>query len=169
MDQYDRYSQRSVTLFLHHQDKYLFIKRNLSKKVDPGRLNGIGGRCEFGENYLAAAIRETKEESGFIVTPDKVKLSAVVSLEGGYPVDWIMCFFQIEVDSFDLPIGNACEDGELLWLTPDELLNGGYDLVDDLNYCLKEIVEGKKLTFLTAQLDDHQKIINHTKSYLSLT
>jgi 8-oxo-dGTP pyrophosphatase MutT (NUDIX family) len=166
MDQYDRYSQRSVTLFLHHQDKYLFIKRNLTKKVDPGRLNGIGGRCEFGENYLDTAIRETKEESGFVVRPEQVKLSAVVTLSGGYPVDWIMCFFSIEVDNFELPIGDTCDDGDLIWLSPDEIFNGQYDLVDDLNYCFNDIVEQKGLVFLTAKLDDGQKVIEHTKNYL---
>ena len=69
---YRRLVQTSVTCFLYHGDDYLFLKRNLSKRIDPGRLNGIGGRVEPRENYLDAAIRETKEETGYQVSVDDI-------------------------------------------------------------------------------------------------
>jgi 8-oxo-dGTP diphosphatase len=165
MDQYDRNTQRAVTLFLHKDDKYLLIKRSLSKIVDPGRLNGIGGRCESGENYVDTAIRETFEESGQKVAPHQIRLGGVVTLEGGYPVDWVMCFFFIDVDSFDV-VAEEGDGGELLWLTPDEIFSGKYELVDDLNFCFQDMIRGRGTVFLSAKLDENQKVVYHTKNYL---
>jgi len=158
MAQYERRVQRSVTLFIYNGNSYLFLKRNLKKKVDPGRLNGIGGRVESGENYLDAAIRETMEETGYQVTPENIQLTGVVTLEGGYATDWVMCFFKIKVLSKVIPAGNHTDDGDLIWLDKDKVLDSEYELVDDLNYCFKDIVQGKNIFFLTAQLTDNQKI-----------
>jgi len=94
---YRRLVQTSVTCFLYHADDYLFVKRSLTKRIDPGRLNGIGGKIEPHENYLDAAIRETEKETGYKVSVDDITLSGVVKLEGGYVEDWVMCFFKIKV------------------------------------------------------------------------
>jgi len=155
---YIRKVQTSVTNFLTCGDDFLFLKRNSNKKVDPGRLNGIGGRLEPGEDYFTAAIRETEEETGYKVAPEDMKLVAVVKLEGGYTEDWVMCFFKIHVNDKNIPIGNKTEDGDLIWLNKDEVLDSEYELVDDLNYCFKDIVKGDTITFLTAKLSDEQRI-----------
>lgn len=167
MDIYSRQVQRSVTLFLYNGQDYLFLKRSQSKKIDPGRLNGVGGRVEPGENYLDAAIRETMEETGYKVDPTDIKLSGVVTLEGGYSTDWVMCFFKIKIPSKTIPIGKHTEDGELIWLHQDEVLDNKYELVDDLNYCFKDIVQGDDTFFLTAQLGDDQKIFKTSIGKLS--
>jgi 8-oxo-dGTP pyrophosphatase MutT (NUDIX family) len=132
----------------------------MHKRVDAGRLNGIGGRLEPGENYLDAAIRETEEETGFRVAPQDVSLAGLVKLEGGYQEDWVICFFKINVPSRHLPRGAASEDGELLWLHKDKVLDSEYELVDDLNYCFKDIVAGKTVFFMTAKLNEHQKVFD---------
>ena len=154
----------SVTNFLYCEDQYLFLHRAADKKTDPNRLNGIGGKLEHGENYLEAAIRETKEETGYIVTPEDVQLSGVVRLQGGYPEDWIMCFFKIHVADRTVPIGMNTVDGTLMWIHKDEVLKSRYELVDDLHYCFDEIVAGKSVFFMNAQLDDNQKITSHSMS-----
>ena len=155
---YIRKVQTSVTNFIHCGDEYLFIKRNLNKRVDPGRLNGIGGRLEPGEDYFNAAIRETKEETGYEVSPDDVKLAGVVKLEGGYKEDWVMCFFKIKVSDKNIPLGDKTEDGNLIWLNKDYVLNSEYELVDDIYYCFKDIVSEDNIFFITAKLNDDQKI-----------
>jgi 8-oxo-dGTP pyrophosphatase MutT (NUDIX family) len=164
--QYKRQVQTSVTNFLYHGDEYLFLKRNESKRVDPGRLNGVGGRVEPGEDYLSAAIRETEEETGYIVSPEEITLSAIIKLEGGYSEDWVMCFFKIQVKDKNIPHGNKTEDGELIWIHKDEVLDTQYQLVDDLNYTFKEIAEGKQLIFMTAKLDENHKIYHTSISNL---
>jgi len=155
---YIRKVQTSVTNFIHCGDHYLFLNRSMKKRVDPGRLNGVGGRLEQGEDYLSAAIRETEEETGYVVTPENIQLAGVVKLEGGFPEDWVMCFFKIKVPTMKNPKEADPEDGKLIWLHKDQVLDSEYNLVDDLNYCFKDIVEGKKIFFLTAQLNDQEKI-----------
>lgn len=155
---YVRKVQTSVTNFLYCGDEYLFLKRHENKRVDPGCLNGIGGRLEPGEDYLTAAIRETQEETGYVIGPEHLKLAGVVKLEGGYDEDWVMCFFSIRVSNKHVPIGAKTEDGDLVWIHKDKVLDSEYKLVDDLNYCFKDIVERKRIFFLTAKVDDSKKL-----------
>ena len=164
---YQELIQTSVTVFIHCGDKYLFIKRRNNMKIDPGRLNGIGGRLESGEDYLTCCIRETAEETGYIIFPKSIRLAGVVKLEGGYPENWVISFFKVEVDDENIPKGSKTEDGELIWLDKDKVLDSGYNLVDDINYCFKDIVEGKRIFFLTAKLDQKQKIQKTSISYLN--
>jgi 8-oxo-dGTP diphosphatase len=164
---YRRLVQTSVTNFLFCGDKWLFLKRSPNKRVDPNRLNGIGGRLEIGETFLEAAIRETKEETGYDVTEKDIELAGVVKLIGGYPEDWDMCFFRISVPSMNIPKENAEEDnGTLVWIDKDKVLDSEYELVDDLNYCFKDILANDRIFFLTAILDDSQKITHTSISYL---
>ncbi len=149
--------QTSVTNFLYHGDEYLFVLRNPNKRIDPNRLNGIGGRVEPEENYLEAAIRETEEETGYVVSINDIQLSGIVRLEGGYDEDWVMCFFKIFVPTKAIPIGNHTEDGTLLWIHKDKIFDTEHELVDDLNYCMKDVIAGESTFFTNIQLNDKQK------------
>jgi ADP-ribose pyrophosphatase YjhB (NUDIX family) len=168
-EQYKRLVQTSVTCFLYCGDDYLFLRRSTSKKIDPGRLNGVGGRLEKGENYADAAIREIKEETGYSLSKGDLSLAGVVKLEEGYEEDWVMCFFKARVASKSIPIGSKTQDGELVWLNKGKVLGSGYDLVDDINYCMDEIISAKAIFFITAQLNNNQKVAKISKSLLPKT
>lgn len=157
-EKYIRKVQTSATVFIYCGDDYLFLKRNLDKRVDPGRLNGVGGRLEAGEDYMTAAIREIAEETGYKVRQEDVQLAAVGKLEGGYQEDWVMCFFKVKVRNKQIPLGQKTEDGELIWINKDKVLDSEYELVDDINYCFKDLVEGKNIVFFNAKLGENQKI-----------
>ena len=163
---YKRQVQTSVTCFLYHGDDYLFVHRKKNKRIDGGKLNGIGGRIEPGEDCLTAAIRETEEETGYVVTPDEIELSGIVRLEGGYEEDWIMCFFKISVDSKKIPHGKNTPEGDLIWLDKDRVLNSDYELVDDLYYCFKDIVSSERIFFMNAQVGEDEKIFDLNKTTL---
>lgn len=77
-EKYIRKVQTSVFCFLNFSDEYLFMLRNPDKRVDPNRLSGIGGRLETSENWVAAAIREVKEETGYIVGEQDIKFLGLV-------------------------------------------------------------------------------------------
>ena len=151
-------NQLSVTNFLYCGDEYLFIHRASGRKIDGGKLNGIGGKVEEGEDYLSAAVRETKEETGFIITPHDIFLSGVIHLHGGYEDDWTMCFFKISVPTKDVPLGFEISEGKLLWLPKDKVLNSGYELVDDLRIVWDKIVAENEIFFMDATVDENEKI-----------
>jgi len=155
---YKRLVQSSVTLFVHCGNDYLFLKRAADKRIDAGRLNGVGGRVEPGENYLSTAIRECIEETGYEPKVEDIELSGVVQITGGYSEDWVMCFFKIEVADKNIPIGHHTDDGELIWFDKDEVLKSDYELVDDLNYCFADIVKGEQTIFANYHLNSSEKI-----------
>lgn len=159
----------SVTCFLHCHDDYLFVHRTKKgKSVDAGRLNGIGGKLEPNEDYLAAAIRETKEETGYEVSVKDCRLSAFVRLSGAYAEDWIMAFIVISVPSKDIPIGTENDEGQLLWLHKDAVLSSPYEKVDDLHYCWDDICDPAKQFFASAVVDNNEKIAEWNASELTV-
>lgn len=71
--------RRRTLVYLLKENKILlaYKKTGLGK----GNWNGPGGKCKSGENYLQAAIRETKEE--IMVTP--LSLEKVAILNFSFP------------------------------------------------------------------------------------
>lgn len=154
-----RETKKSVTCFLQCGDEYLFVHRNSNLAVDAGLLNGVGGKLEPGEDYLSAALREIQEETGYRVEPSDCSLRAVAVLEGGYPQDWVMCFFAVQVESKVIPRGLSNAEGQLLWLHKSQVLSSGFELVDDLNYCWPRIVDERDgIFFFAARANVQEKL-----------
>lgn len=167
-DHYKRSVQTSVTNFVYHRSDYLFMKRSSEKEIDPGRLNGIGGRLEPGEDYLSAAIRETAEETGYVVIESQIQFCGLMKLVGGYEEDWVVAFFKIAVPDKTIPHGTHTPDGELMWLPADSVLGSGFELVDDLHYCFEDVVKGADQFFLTVRVNEQHKIVEHSMRRLSV-
>ncbi len=165
-EKYIRKVQTAVNNFIFHGDDYLMLHRKKSARVDPGRLNTIGGRVEPGENFLDAVVRETEEETGYVIDSEDISLAGVVKLEGGYDEDWVMMFFKTAVDSKEIPHGSKTDDGELLWIHKDKVLDSDFELVDDFYYCFKDVVASDSIFFLTAKLDEKQKVRDVSMSKL---
>jgi 8-oxo-dGTP diphosphatase len=166
-DPYSRKVQTSVTCFLYCGDDYLFLRRNISKRIDPGKVNGVGGRLEKGEDYLTAALREIQEETGYILVKEALTFSGIIKLQEGLEEDWVLCCFKAEVPTKNIPIGTHTDDGELFWVHKDNMASVQDDFVDDINYCMEDIIEEKNIFFLTALLDEQLKVKSMSKVYLS--
>ncbi len=76
---------------------------------------------------------------------------------GGYPDDWVMCFFKIQVPDKNIPLGNKIPDGELIWMHKDTVLSSKYELVDDLHYCWKYIISNQSF-FATTEIGEDEKV-----------
>ncbi|PJC42635.1 MAG: hypothetical protein CO040_03330, partial [Candidatus Pacebacteria bacterium CG_4_9_14_0_2_um_filter_36_8] len=90
----------------------------------------------------------------------------VVRMQGGYPDDWMMCFFKISVPNKEVPFGLDNDEGELVWLPKDKVLNSGYELVDDLNYCFKDVANEKIPFIVHAEINEQEKVADWNVSYL---
>ena len=64
-------------VYIMHDNKLLMFKRSETKKKFPGFWSLPGGHIDEGEDPLAAAIREVKEETGVTIVPEDIKLKVV--------------------------------------------------------------------------------------------
>lgn len=86
-----RYQVTPRTLcFLRHGDDVLLLKGAPHKRIWANRYNGLGGHIERGEDVMAAALREAREEAGLL--PRELTLAAVVHVDGGDPLLGVLFF-----------------------------------------------------------------------------
>lgn len=94
-----------------------------------GRLNGIGGKVEEGEDALGAMRRECQEETGLEVL-EWSPLGAI-SFEGG----------QVHVfhAQADLSLAQSTTDEPVRQVTLADAIQGRYPLVDDVQTILTKV------------------------------
>jgi 8-oxo-dGTP diphosphatase len=113
----DRYMVIPRTLiFLTRGEKVLLQKASASKRLWPGRYNGIGGHVEAGEDVWSAARRETLEETGLI--PEDLWLCGTIFVDTGTSPGVGVFVFRGESQA-----GEAVEsaEGKLEWVDPADL------------------------------------------------
>jgi hypothetical protein len=57
-------------------------------------------------------------------------------------------------------------EGQLVWLPKNQVLKSDYELVDDLNYCFKDIDDGKIPFFVHATMNENETVKDWNVSYL---
>lgn len=119
--------------FVLNGDEVLLIKRSLHKRLFPGKVNGLGGHVEPGEDVLSSARRETLEESGLAV--DDFWLAGVVHVEGGLGQAAALADGTLPGVMILVTVGSApgrdvraSEEGELIWAPLADV--DGLDWVD---------------------------------------
>lgn len=113
-----------ANLFVRKDGKYLVIKRSSLKSDLPNFLHAVGGKVAPSEDPMAAAERELLEEAG--IRAKHIRLEAVVTEvlspdDDRYKNNWMIFFFSGDYDSGDI---QETEEGELLWLSPEDIVNG---------------------------------------------
>ena len=119
--------------FILDGDDVLLIQRSLHKRLFPGKVNGLGGHVEAGEDVLQSARRETLEESGLDVAD--FWLAGVVHVDGRLgqaaaladgTMPGVVVF--VTVGSAPQRDVSASEEGELIWTPLADV--DGLDWVD---------------------------------------
>ncbi len=123
----------AVGLICFSKGKFLLLKRAKTKQVDPGLFSAVGGKVEPGESFIAALIRETKEEINLNLDISKVRPIGIKQTPDAHTnAEWIIANFVIELDDqINFP---TTEDGDFIWVGPEDLTleNTVPDLIDTI-------------------------------------
>lgn len=118
-----QFHQRNINVtlecFVKKDGKYLMLHRNPNKKIMPGIWMARGGKREFNEGLFECAHREIMEETGL-----KIKNLRVMAVGNAHLKDLDEEFFFtfVEADYDSGEVHQDPEDGELVWLAPDEII-----------------------------------------------
>lgn len=118
-------------VFCERGGRRLFVEGGPAKWF-AGRLNGLGGSVEPGEDVAASAAREVEEECG--LRPADLRLRAVVHVDADPQV--LLFVFTATLSAGEL---RASAEGRLVWLTPAEVANAATPLLPDVRGLLAAI------------------------------
>lgn len=111
----------SASVVLVRHDEVLLLRRHPDLAFHGGAWVFPGGRCEADEDARAAAVRETHEEAGLHVLPDRLERFARWTTPEGRPRRFVTDLFVAPA-----PDGEVCVDGgeivEGRWWTPRDAL-----------------------------------------------
>ena len=115
--------------FVTHSEDVLLMKRSASRRIFPGRYNGLGGHIERDEDPLRCAQREIGEESGLQVPLSALRLHGVSIIDAGQATGIMLFVFTAAVKSKPILLAESPE-GTLHWLPIHAALD--LPVVDDL-------------------------------------
>ena len=105
--------------YIEQDGKYLMMHRTKKENdVNHEKWVGIGGKFEDGESPEECLLRETREETGLILTSYRFR-GIVTFVSDMWPTEY-MCLYT--ADGFEgTPVLNDCREGELLWVPKDRI------------------------------------------------
>ncbi len=119
--------------FVLDGDEVLLMRRAAHKRLFPGKVNGLGGHIEIGEDPAVSAAREIYEEAGIGVRG--LWLAGVMHVEGsvgqseplpdGTHPGVLVLVYAAQALSRGV---RASDEGELMWVSLAEV--EGFDWVD---------------------------------------
>ncbi len=143
--------------FIFHGRDVLVLRRSLHKRLFPGKVNGVGGHVEAGEDIYLSAQREIEEETGLAVTDLWLAgvvhvdpaLGQTVPLPTGATPGVIVFVFTAQAEERAV---RQSDEGELMWVPLDQV--DGLDWVDGDPRLLRHALaarQARRPFFATAQ------------------
>jgi ADP-ribose pyrophosphatase len=115
---FDRYRinrpDAAVILILNTENQKIILTRQfryaIAGKVKEPIYEIVAGKIDAGEKPLAAAIRETEEETGYKVSPDHIKLLHTCFVSPGYTSERFYIYYATVVNADKVSKGGGLEN-----------------------------------------------------------
>ena len=151
-----RYSLVPRTLiFIRKGEHYLLIDKKKKDSYGYGKLNGVGGHIEKGEDPYGSARREIFEETGLKV--DHLNLAAILFIDTEESPGIEVFMFGADFVGGELRHSN---EGNLVWMKLDEIRSSSQVLEDVpllIEICNHHKIS-KKPTILKYVYDENDKL-----------
>ena len=122
-----------VLCFITHGREVLLLKGAPTKRIWPGKYNGVGGHVERDEDVRSAALREIREETRIRVRD--LRLRGIANIDSGEPAGIGLYVFTARAESRQT---KPSSEGSLEW-APFECVTD-LDLVEDLPLILPKVL-----------------------------
>jgi 8-oxo-dGTP diphosphatase len=130
----------------HEADSVLLVHR-IARDDDEqlGKYNGLGGKLESGEDVIAGIRRELDEEAQ--IEPTSIRLRGTVNWPGFGPngEDWLGFIFLVDAWIGTPPPAN--EEGPLIWVPRQQLLDGDLPMWEGDRHFLPLVFNGDQRSF----------------------
>lgn len=116
----DKHKKVVATLcYVVENKKVLMLYRNKKDNdMHEGKYNGLGGKCEPGEDPYSCVVREIKEEAGIDIKPRYIANMTFDNFMKG--LDWEVHLFRADNYKGDIV---ECDEGDLTWVDKDKVLD----------------------------------------------
>jgi len=127
---------KAAGCFLEYNSHFLILRRSLGEHQE-GKWGVPAGRVEQGETERDAVIREVREETGFIIQPDKLEFLQEVILY--FPEKTTDFFaYRVKLESQITIVLNPQEHDAHAWVTGEECFARN-DLIRGVRDVLKRV------------------------------
>lgn len=130
----------TLECFVQKDGKYLMLHRSPTKRIMPDVWMAPGGHREFNEGLFECARREVFEETGLSIKNLRVKVIGNAYLKD---LDQEFHFHLLVADYAGGELIPKIDDGEFVWLTPEEILKLP-TLLAELKHVIAHITSNSK-------------------------
>lgn len=156
----------TVDICIVHDSSVLMLKRSAEKKVFPNCLAFPGGHIEQGEDPMAAALREAREETGLSVDSRDIQLKFIAMHEHIDRQETYMVFGFLAVLKNKPSDIRSNDEGTLLWVDKKTLLTSS-DVFPPVQYYCDHILNKSGILY-NSSVWEHSKLLSikseHTDS-----
>ena len=118
-------------VIIENGDDVLMIQRNRKDRFGFGKMNGVGGHIEQGEDPTESAIREVKEETGLSI--QVLELIAIFFIDISINPGIGLFVYKGKADTRELICSN---EGDLVWVNKNNI-HSQKDLIKDIPFLME--------------------------------
>lgn len=145
-----------TVVYLEKDNKILMLLRNKKKNdMNQDKYIGVGGKIEKNETPYESAIREVKEETGYIVNSLEYR-GLLTFVSNNYPTIYIFIFSSKDFYGEEI----ECNEGTLVWVEKDKILD--LNIWEGDRDFLTKIINNDKNPFMIKTIYKDNKLIKRS-------